>query len=106
MIRPQFWVLSLALWLTFPSPSQGATSSDAKILHLLNRLSFGPRPGEIVQVKAMGTERYIQMQLSPQSIPDPPRADGSVIAPGNSLVESCGDRPTVSPSTSPSRPKA
>jgi uncharacterized protein (DUF1800 family) len=39
-----------------------------RILHVLNRLTFGPRPGDIEAVKAMGIEAYIQHQLRPASI--------------------------------------
>ncbi|GBF81970.1 hypothetical protein AsFPU1_3393 [Aphanothece sacrum FPU1] len=45
-------------------------TTDAKILHLINRLSFGPSPGDLEKVKSMGVDPYIQQQLSPQSIPE------------------------------------
>ena len=45
--------------------------TDTKILHLINRLSFGPTPGQIEQIKNMGIETYIQSQLNPDSIPYP-----------------------------------
>lgn len=47
--------------------------SDAKILHLINRLSFGPTPGQIQQVKQQGIEAYITAQLNPNSIAEPPQ---------------------------------
>lgn len=42
-----------------------------KELHLLNRLGFGPRPGEIEKVKSLGIDAYVQSQLSPDSITYP-----------------------------------
>lgn len=45
--------------------------ADIKILHLINRLSFGPTPGQIENIKNMGLEAYIQSQLQPNSIPYP-----------------------------------
>jgi uncharacterized protein (DUF1800 family) len=36
----------------------------------LDRLSFGPRPGEVEQVEAMGVERWIDRQLHPEKIDD------------------------------------
>ena len=45
-------------------------TEDEKIVHVLNRLGFGPRPGDVEKVRAMGLERYIDAQLSPQTIPD------------------------------------
>lgn len=45
--------------------------SELKILHLINRLSFGATPGQIQQIKNIGIEAYIQSQLKPHSIPYP-----------------------------------
>jgi uncharacterized protein (DUF1800 family) len=45
--------------------------SDQRPIHVLNRLAFGPRPGDIERVKEIGLERYIQEQLHPESIPVP-----------------------------------
>ncbi|MGD1712138.1 DUF1800 domain-containing protein [Dapis sp. BLCC M172] len=45
--------------------------TDIKILHLINRLSFGPTPGQIENIKNIGLEIYIQSQLKPNSIPYP-----------------------------------
>ncbi|MGD1804221.1 DUF1800 domain-containing protein [Dapis sp. BLCC M126] len=45
--------------------------ADTKILHLINRLSFGPTPGQIEKIKNIGLEAYIQSQLKPNSIPYP-----------------------------------
>src|SRR5689334_10140459 len=45
--------------------------SEQRALHVLNRLGFGPRPGDVERVKAIGPERYIHEQLHPESIPVP-----------------------------------
>ncbi|NEQ40536.1 MAG: DUF1800 domain-containing protein [Okeania sp. SIO3I5] len=45
--------------------------TDTKIFHLINRLSFGPTPGQIEKIKKIGIETYIQSQLQPDSIPYP-----------------------------------
>jgi uncharacterized protein (DUF1800 family) len=45
--------------------------SEQRPLHVLNRLGFGPRPGDVERVKAIGSERYIHEQLHPESIPEP-----------------------------------
>jgi uncharacterized protein (DUF1800 family) len=38
--------------------------------HALNRLTFGPRPGEVERVEAMGVDRWIDQQLHPERIDD------------------------------------
>ncbi|HKW95756.1 MAG TPA: DUF1800 domain-containing protein [Methylomirabilota bacterium] len=46
-------------------------SQDQQILHVLNRLGYGPRPGDIERVRRMGVAAYIERQLSPSGIADP-----------------------------------
>jgi uncharacterized protein (DUF1800 family) len=41
------------------------------ILHALNRLGFGPHPGEVEQIQKTGLETWIQAQLHPENIADP-----------------------------------
>src|SRR5215472_1462138 len=41
---------------------------NQKILQALNRLTFGPRPGDAQAVKAMGLKKWIDQQLHPASI--------------------------------------
>ena len=45
-------------------------SEDEKIVHLLNRLGYGPRPGDIERVKKIGIAAYIERQLNPEGIVD------------------------------------
>lgn len=45
-------------------------SENDKIVHLLNRLGYGPRPGDVEKVKAMGLKSYIEQQLMPDRIDD------------------------------------
>src|ERR1700733_4413684 len=42
-----------------------APSENAQVVHVLNRLTFGPRPGDIEKVKAMGIQSFITEQLNP-----------------------------------------
>jgi uncharacterized protein (DUF1800 family) len=48
-----------------------ALPSGLREIHVLNRLAFGPSPGDIEYIKSIGVEKYIQEQLSPMSIPLP-----------------------------------
>jgi uncharacterized protein (DUF1800 family) len=41
-----------------------------KIIHVLNRLGYGPRPGDVERVEKMGLQAYIRQQLHPESIDD------------------------------------
>src|SRR5215510_2945713 len=45
-------------------------TEEQRIVHVLNRLGFGARPGDVERVKAMGLENYINQQLSPEKIDD------------------------------------
>ena len=47
-----------------------ALSEEQRILHVLNRLGFGSRPGDVERVKAMGLGNYINQQLNPEKISD------------------------------------
>lgn len=51
------------------SKSKGLTE-EQKIIHVLNRLGFGARPGDVEKVKAIGLSKYIEQQLNPNSIDD------------------------------------
>ena len=46
-------------------------NEEEAILHALNRLGFGPRPGQVDQIEKTGLENWIQAQLHPEGISDP-----------------------------------
>ncbi|MGB7219741.1 MAG: DUF1800 domain-containing protein [Vicinamibacterales bacterium] len=45
-------------------------NDDKAIVHVLNRVAFGPRPGDVERVRAMGLQAYIEQQLHPERIAD------------------------------------
>jgi uncharacterized protein (DUF1800 family) len=45
-------------------------SADEAILHALNRLAYGPRPGDVERVRQMGLAQWIDQQLNPNGIED------------------------------------
>src|SRR5216683_7676166 len=45
-------------------------SPDEAILHALNRLAYGPRPGDVERIKQMGLAKWIDQQLNPNSLDD------------------------------------
>ena len=51
-------------------PASAKLKEDQRILHVLNRLGFGARPGDVERVKAVGVDKYIEQQLFPEKIDD------------------------------------
>lgn len=45
-------------------------TEDQAILHALNRLAYGPRPGDVDHIRQIGLEKWIDQQLHPESIDD------------------------------------
>jgi hypothetical protein len=45
---------------------------EQQILHALDRLTFGPRTGDVEKVRALGLKKWIELQLNPDSIPEDP----------------------------------
>src|SRR5580658_8869217 len=45
---------------------------DQRVLQALNRLTFGPRPGDAEAVDAMGLKKWIDQQLHPEEIAENP----------------------------------
>src|SRR5882724_1242619 len=77
---PKRLAIALLITIAFVSSSLPVTDAqrtatprlneDQRILHVLNRLGFGARPGDIERVKAMGLDQYISQQLAPEKIND------------------------------------
>jgi uncharacterized protein (DUF1800 family) len=66
----------LALALSWPAglgaaaPERPLDDETARIVHALNRLAYGPRPGDVEAVRSRGLSRWIEDQLHPEGIPD------------------------------------
>ncbi len=77
-ITKQIAAMFIAFSLVSPLLAYGKTvdsgnkalTEDQKITHVLNRLGFGARPGDLERVKAIGLQKYIDQQLNPASIDD------------------------------------
>ena len=89
MRSPAFLIIGLAsVFLIFPllasaKPSKEAEeakrqaklyqkklSKDQQIVHALDRLTFGPKPGDVAHVKKMGLKKWLDLQLHPERIPE------------------------------------
>src|SRR4051812_10058166 len=79
--RTRMWfslaiIASLVLSTVVPAVAQkgsrpvSSLKDEQRILHVLNRLGFGARPGDIDRVKAIGLNNYIEQQLNPGNIND------------------------------------
>ncbi|GAC1420007.1 MAG: hypothetical protein NVSMB62_13490 [Acidobacteriaceae bacterium] len=53
-----------------PTSAGTQQQGDVRILHALNRLTFGPRPGDIAAVKSTGLTQWFEAQLNPAHIDD------------------------------------
>ncbi len=47
-----------------------SAGDQKRVLHVLNRLTFGLRPGDVQHVMAIGVDRWIDLQLHPERIDD------------------------------------
>jgi uncharacterized protein (DUF1800 family) len=54
----------------FPGKHTPALTEKQKAEHALNRLTFGPRPGDLERVEAIGVKKWIDQQLNPEQIDD------------------------------------
>ena len=61
-----------------PALASKPMNSDQKVVQVLNRLTFGAKPGDFDRVKAMGVKAYISSQLNPRSIAENPVVDSQV----------------------------
>jgi uncharacterized protein (DUF1800 family) len=68
--------------LSQPEPAEGwaesagdgstGASSDAVLLRIVNRTSFGPRPGELKRIREIGVDAYLEEQLHPERLDESP----------------------------------
>ena len=53
-----------------PAGASNHMSDQRRASHALNRLTFGPRPGDVQRVMAIGVDKWIDLQLHPDKIDD------------------------------------
>lgn len=54
------------------SPFDTRLAKDRQAIHVLNRLAYGPRPGDVDAVRRVGVEKWIRQQLEPAKVPENP----------------------------------
>jgi uncharacterized protein (DUF1800 family) len=65
--------IAAALFVVLSAGNLGAQESPSdrdEIVHVLNRITFGPRPNDVEAVEKMGLHNYIEQQLHPETIDD------------------------------------
>ena len=62
--------LSTTWLIAVDKKSKGKLDERQRAIHALNRLTFGPRPGDVDRVMAMGVDKWIDLQLTPGKIDD------------------------------------
>jgi uncharacterized protein (DUF1800 family) len=79
MARTALTIAAAALATVFLIHSSHATgpfdqrlNPDQQIVHALNRLTFGPRPGDVDEVRRVGLTKWIELQLHPERITENP----------------------------------
>lgn len=76
--------LAAPAWTTKKKPEidakrfQEKLSKDEQVLHVLDRLTFGPRPGDVEAVKKIGVKKWIDQQLHPDRIAENPELEAKL----------------------------
>jgi len=76
--------------LLFIGARSSKLSKDDQVIHALNRLTFGPRPGDVEAVRKMGVKKWIDLQLHPERLAENPEL-AQKLAPLESLRLSQAD---------------
>jgi uncharacterized protein (DUF1800 family) len=63
-------ILIAAGWAGATDSPPPMMTERERALHALNRLAYGPRPGEAEKLEAEGVPSWIELQLRPEKIPD------------------------------------
>ena len=61
------WLIAVSLDLTAISD---VYRNMPEIQHLLNRIGFGPRPGDVERIQQLGADKFLEQQLHPEHIDD------------------------------------
>jgi uncharacterized protein (DUF1800 family) len=70
MRRPAGFVPILVAALAVMPSAAPSPADDASIVHVLNRIGYGPRPADVERVRQVGIQEYIEQQLHPERIAD------------------------------------
>src|SRR5271154_2591272 len=54
-----------------PAATEAPLTERERAAQMLNRFTFGPRPGDLDAAMKLGSENWFEQQLNPDSVPDP-----------------------------------
>ena len=57
-------------WHSKRAPAVQPLTEEERATQALNRLTFGPRPGDVERVQAIGVKKWVEMQLNPEQVDD------------------------------------
>jgi uncharacterized protein (DUF1800 family) len=57
-------------WHSRRTPAVRPLTEEERAAQALNRLTFGPRPGDLERVQAIGVKKWVEMQLNPEQVDD------------------------------------
>jgi len=57
-------------YVVVPPSEPREQTADQQVRHVLDRLAFGARPGDVARVREIGVDQWIALQLAPDRIPD------------------------------------
>src|SRR3984885_13814817 len=52
------------------APAVHPLTEEERAAQALNRLTFGPRPGDLERIQAIGVKKWVEMQLNPEQVDD------------------------------------
>jgi uncharacterized protein (DUF1800 family) len=57
-------------WHSKRAPAVQPLTEEERATQALNRLTFGPRPGDSERIQAIGVKKWVEMQLNPEQVDD------------------------------------
>ncbi len=57
-------------WHSKRAPAVQPLTEEERASQALNRLTFGPRPGDVQRIQAIGVKKWVEMQLNPEQVDD------------------------------------
>ena len=60
---------------TLPQQASSPLTRDEQILEILNRFTYGPRPGDVERIRAIGVSKWFTIQFNPSQIDVHPGAE-------------------------------